>query len=289
MRDADGDHQLLIGEVARRVGVSPGLLRAWERRYGVLRPVRTPAGYRLYSREDEERVRAMVEMVNAGVAPNQAAQAVQSSRSDRLALTTDRAPDAERESLADVLERFDEAAAQAAFDRLLAEYSLPTLLTGVLLPYLSDLGSRWARGDISVSQEHFASNLIRARLLGLARGWDAGRGRRAVLACPEGERHDIGLIAFGLALRAQGWRITFLGPDTPADSLVNATAELRPEVLVLAVSTPEPLAGIEPGVAAPGVRLAIGGSGASPEHVERLGAVLLDDDPFQAAEQLAAA
>ena len=272
--------------MARRVGVSPGLLRAWERRYGVLEPVRTAAGYRLYSHEDEERVRAMVQMVHAGVSPHQAARALRSPP-EPSASATDRTPDAERDALAEALERFDEGAAQATFDRLLSAYSLPTLLTGVLLPYLRDLGERWSRGEITVSQEHFASNLIRARLLGLARGWDTGRGQRAVLACPAGERHDIGLIAFGLALRAQGWRITYLGPDTPVESLGEATARLQPDALVVAATAPERLTAVTPSVAPPGVRLAIGGPGAIPSHVERLDALLLDDDPFHAAEQLA--
>ena len=285
----DGDYQLLIGEVARRAGISPGLLRAWERRYGVLRPVRSAAGYRLYSREDAERVRAMADMVAAGVAPHQAAQALRSPPAEPAAASTDRAPGGERAGLAAALERYDEASAQTTFDRLLSTYSIAAILTGVVLPYLHDLGERWSRGEVTVSQEHFASNLIRARLLGLARGWDAGGGSRAVLACPAEERHDIGLIAFGLALRAQGWRITYLGPDTPVESLADATARLRPEALVLAASTPERLAAIPASVAAPGVRLAVGGPGATPDHVERLHALLLDRDPFRAAAQLAAA
>ena len=288
MADADTDPRLLIGEVARRVGVSPGLLRAWERRYGFLQPARTPTGHRLYSHEDEQRVRAMVQMVNTGVSPNQAARALPAPRINSGAHTSSRSPDAERDALAEVLDRFDETAGQAVFDRLMSEYALPTLLTNVVLPYLHELGSRWARGEVTVSQEHFASNLIRARLLGLARGWDAGGGKRALLACPAGERHDIGLIAFGLALRAQGWRITYVGSDTPTESLTHSTAQLGPDALVLAVSDAERLAQIPAGLAPPGVRIAIGGPGASSGEADRLHAILLASDPFQAAVQLAA-
>ena len=84
------------------------------------------------------------------------------------------------------LEQLDDAAAHAAFDRLLADYSTRAVLAGVVLPLLHELGAGWERGEISVAQEHFASNLLRGRLLGLARGWDRGSGRRAVLACPAG-------------------------------------------------------------------------------------------------------
>ena len=72
-----------------------------------------------------------------------------------------------------------------------------------------------AGGDASIAQEHFASALLRGRLLGLARGWGTGSGPLGLLACFPGDQHDLGLLCFGLALRGQGWRITFLGPDTP--------------------------------------------------------------------------
>jgi methanogenic corrinoid protein MtbC1 len=89
-------------------------------------------------------------------------------------------------------------------------------------------------GEVSIAQEHFASNVLRGRLLGLARGWDRGAGPRAVLACPPDERHDLGLLIFGLALREHGWRITFLGADTPSNTLVETVQRIGPEALVLA-------------------------------------------------------
>ena len=113
---------------------------------------------------------------------------------------------------------FDEAP-RKALDSVLAEFSTETVLTDLVLPYLHELGERWASGEASVGQEHFASQLIRGRLLGLARGWDRGAGPRALLACAPGEQHDLGLIAFGVALRARGWRITYLGQDTPLETL----------------------------------------------------------------------
>ena len=94
-----------------------------------------------------------------------------------------------------------------------------SLLRDLLIPYLHDLGERWEAGTASVAQEHFASNFLRGRLLGLARGWGQGGGPLAILACAPSELHDLPLIAFGLALRAHGWRIAFLGPDTPLGTL----------------------------------------------------------------------
>ena len=87
--------------------------------------------------------------------------------------------------------RFDEPRAQAVLDGLLAVATVDSLLTEVVLPYLHELGERWERGEASIAQEHFASAVLRGRLLGLARGWGRGLGPLALLACLPGEQHDL--------------------------------------------------------------------------------------------------
>ena len=138
--------------------------------------------------------------------------------------------------LREAIQRLDDAASHTAFDRLLADFSLDAVLDGAVLPLLRELGEGWERGEVSIAQEHFASHLIRGRLLGLARGWDRGSGPRAVLACPPEERHDLGLLIFGLALREHGWRITFLGGDTPVETLADTVERLVPEAVVLSAT-----------------------------------------------------
>ena len=219
-----------IGELSRRSGVSPDLLRAWERRYSLLRPSRSPGGLRLYSEDDLLRVGAMQEQLAAGLAAAEAA-AVAAGRGGVVRSQSDTTH--ARDELAAALLAFDETRAHAAFDALVAALSLDTLVGDVVVPYLHDLGDRWERGEISVAQEHFASALLRGRLLGLARGWGQGLGPTALLACAPGEQHDLGLIAFGLALRARGWRIVYLGPDTPLESLAGAARSSRPDRIVV--------------------------------------------------------
>ena len=97
------------------------------------------------------------------------------------------APVVDAEELEAALDRFDEAGAQQALDRLLATLTLDVVLRDVLMPYLHELGERWERGEASVAQEHFASNLVRGRLMALARSWDRGPGHGGLLACAEGE------------------------------------------------------------------------------------------------------
>ena len=264
--------QLRIGELARRTGVATELLRAWERRYGLLSPTRTEAGYRLYSAADVSRVRRMRELLATGLSAKKPGGCVGRAGDGR-----DTNPDSESEELWEAIERLDDTAMHTAFDRLLAEYSLDSVLEGVVLPLLRELGDGWARGDVSIAQEHFASNVLRGRLLGLARGWDRGSGPRAVLACPPGERHDLGLLIFGLALREHGWRITFLGADTPSDTLVETVQRIRPEALVLAVADRARLESVAEAVAvlAGATTVWLGGAGAA----RVVGARFLDRRP----------
>jgi DNA-binding transcriptional MerR regulator len=276
--------QLRIGELARRTGVATELLRAWERRYGLLAPVRTDSGYRLYSAEDVVRVGRMRQLLAAGLSAAEAARQVLAEPA--ASVQDELGPAATASELRRALEALDDAAAHAAFDRLLADYSERAVLAGIVLPLLHELGAGWERGEISVAQEHFASNLLRGRLLGLARGWDRGSGPRAVLACPPGERHDLGLVIFGLALREHGWRITFLGADTPPDTLVETVRRLAPEALVFAVADPARLGGVAETVAAlDGVATTVWIGGAGAEQLD--GVERLEGSPLEAAAQVA--
>jgi len=279
----DETAQLRIGELARRTGVATELLRAWERRYGLLAPMRTASGYRLYSGEDVVRVGRMRQLLAAGLS---AAEAARQTLAEPPVPARDEPAPAAASQLRRALEALDDAAAHAAFDRLLADYSEQAVLAGIVLPLLHDLGAGWERGEISIAQEHFASNLLRGRLLGLARGWDRGSGRRAVLACPPGERHDLGLVIFGLALREHGWRITFLGADTPPGTLVETIRRLEPEALVFAVADPGRLDGVAETVAAldgAPTTIWVGGAGAGKLD----GVRLLEGSPLEAAAQVA--
>ena len=274
--------ELRIGELSRRSGVSPELLRAWERRYGLLQPTRSPGGLRLYSPDDLARVQAMRQHLAGGFAAAEAAALATTSHSgEEIAFP------AAKDELAAALASFDDGDAHAVFDALLARLSLDTLLRDVIVPYLHELGERWERGDISIAQEHFASTLLRGRLLGLARGWGRGIGPVAVLACAPGEQHDLGLLAFGLALRARGWRIVYLGADTPITSVADAARSCSPAVVVVSAVDARVFRrhAQELQQLARDTRLCLGGPGAAKA---RLDAELLrlTGDPVDEAEQL---
>ena len=302
MSTPEGSPLVRIGELSRRLGVSDHALRAWESRYGLLQPVRSAGGFRLYSEADALRVRRMQAHLAHGLSAAEAARSVLAE--DALpaadgvagsgpgqAAQPDHAPSTVSElsgALRRALDAFDEPAAQAVLDRLVSDLSLTTVLRDVVLPYLTELGQRWERGTASVAQEHFASNVIRGRLAGLARGWGNGHGPRAVLACPPGDFHDLALMAFGIVLNRNGWRIDYLGMSTPVEELTQTVAARHPDLVVLAATLPENLEPVRAQLTdlARHAPLVLGGAGATPEMAAAVGARLLTGDPVSAAENV---
>jgi MerR family transcriptional regulator, light-induced transcriptional regulator len=277
-----GGHR--IGEFARRVGVTPELLRAWEQRYGLLRPVRTPGGFRLYGEEDAERVARMRRGLDEGLSAAEAA---------RVALETERPADHlmedARARLAAAIASYDEAAVQTVLDDGLAAFGLESFVRDLILPTLGAIGRGWEEGNVEISQEHFASNLIRGRLLSLGRLWGRGSGPLALLACAPGEQHDISLLAFGLILRSYGWRILFLGANTPLFT-VQETARTTGAAVIVLVTFDTDLIQTEGTALRRLARIAplfLGGPGASLGLTGHLRIRRLDGDLVEAARQVA--
>ena len=225
--------ELRIGEFARRVGVTPELLRAWESRYGLTRPVRSPGGFRLYTAADAARVERMRRGLDQGLSAAEAARAALEDERPSEGMLEDLAA-----RLSTAVSRYDEAALHSVLDESLAAFGLDETLRHVVLPTLKEVGDGWKGGEIEISQEHFGSNLIRGRLLALARFWGRGTGPLALLACAPGEMHDITLLAFALVLRSHSWRILFLGADTPIATLARAAETTGPALVVVSSFDP---------------------------------------------------
>ncbi len=314
-----------IGELSRRVGVRPETLRAWERRYALMDPDRSSSGYRLYSAADESRVRAMTALLEEGLSAAEAAklareapkvagdsgpgatEAGRAAQATGAALAVPLAPavagvgtsvpapvdppvmSEAREQIFLALAGFDEDEANAILDGVLARFSLDTALTGLVLPLLSEIGERWMQKSLTIAQEHFCTEILRGRLLAIARGWGGGGGPLALLACAPNERHDLGLIAFGLSLRQSGWRIAFLGPDVPIATVADAAERLDPEAVVVAAIEPARFEESRSSLRAIADRhaLLVAGAGANTEVARSLGGAYLAGDPVEAARWVA--
>lgn len=274
-----------IGEFSRRVGLTPELLRAWESRYGLFEPARSAGGFRIYGEEDAERAVRMRQALADGLSAAEAASVALSATVPAGRQLIERA----QSRLLHAIRCFDEGGVQAALDDALGAFGIELFVREVVLPTLTTIGGEWRAGRIDVGQEHFASHLVRGRLLSLARLWGRGSGPLALLACVPGEQHDISLIAFGLVLRSYGWRILFLGADTPVLTL-EATARATSPSAVVIVSFDAPLmASVAPALRRLGreAPLFLAGPGADAGLAAALRLERLDGDLIDAARRIA--
>jgi MerR family transcriptional regulator, light-induced transcriptional regulator len=284
-----------IGQLASRTGVDRERLRKWEARYALLEPTRSQGGFRVYSLEDERRVRLMQRHLARGYAASEAAQlAIEGLVAPAPARLTDRLSTAvvQRATrlLRHAMHEYDEAAAQRALDDLFMAFTMDAVLRDAILPFLREAGAAWEKGEARPGQEHFASTIIQARLLSMTKGWGSGTGPRALLACPSGEQHTLGLVAFGIALSRRGWRITYLGADTPSESIAHAADRVAPRLVILSSIRPRCYTAAALGLAeiAKRHRLVLAGAGATKAAAAEVGAERTLSDPVTAAAEIAA-
>lgn len=238
-----------VKHAAALTGISADTLRMWERRYGVVAPVRSQGGYRLYDDAAIARLTAMHALVAAGWAPREAAAQVVSGTTlgppqlhldesgSVLGDTVDAGgsgPDSDL--LVRLALEFDAESLRRSLDEVFAGHDVLELVDSWLMPALRRLGQAWQLGEVSVAAEHFVTAGVHRRL---AVALDAVPTRsgapRVLLGLGRGSRHELGLLAFAVLLRRAGLDATYLGCDLPSDSWVVAVTTLDPELVVLGV------------------------------------------------------
>ena len=253
-----------VKRAAALTGISADTLRMWERRYGVVRPVRTEGGYRLYDDAAIARLTAMHALVEAGWAPREAAAQVASGttlgpigeHSDHEASPGGRDPQPEPGAVdPDLLVRlaleFDTESLREGLDEVFGRRDLAELVDSWLMPALRRLGDAWQRGQVSVAAEHFVSAGVSRRLASALDAIAAPEGApRVLLGLGRGSRHELGLLAFAVLLRRAGLDATYLGCDVPPDSWVVAVKTSSPVAVVLGVHTDSDVPAVRDAVAA---------------------------------------
>jgi MerR family transcriptional regulator, light-induced transcriptional regulator len=268
-----------ISVAAELAGVSEGLLRAWERRFGLVKPRRTSGGYRAYSQRDIELVKRMKQLTEEGLSIGEAAKLAPSIR--RALEASGEVPPpvveplaSDQAALAGLLaaalaaaERVDQPGVEAAIDAALARVAPLAAWDAVLRPLEVEVGDRWHAGKLTSTQEHVVSNVVRARLLGLLHAAPSQVRRHVVCACFPEEQHELGLLQVALRFRHAGDRVTFVGARAQAPQLGQLVRLVKADLVALS-------AVIDPGAAAfraalgevtaalPDVRVIIGGAAA---------------------------
>jgi MerR family transcriptional regulator, light-induced transcriptional regulator len=229
-----------IKTVSLATGIPSTTLRAWERRYHLITPMRTRSGYRVYSDRDIAMLARVKALVDEGL---KISEAIEIARARALGDVALHLPDEEtgriRAELLDALMALDLPSAAGVWRRLVG-VGPAAQIDQILLPLMVEVGDRWEDNDCSVGQEHFCSAFVREKLVGLLAmdesRHEANAGRPVALcAGAPGELHEFGLMAAAAHLGLRGWRLLYLGADLPVDEIARIAGQVSPRLLVSSV------------------------------------------------------
>lgn len=234
-----------VKAVVQETGLSADTLRAWERRYGVPQPGRTPGGQRVYSQQDVDLLKWLSEQLRVGVTISRAidrwrALSEAERRSIELAPTVE--PSQPQPTAADLREQwigaclaFDEALSDSILLHAFNTFPDDVVCQQILGEGVRKIGELWFARSATVPQEHFATEIATRQVERLISSAPAPwRNQRLLVGCPQGETHAFGPLLLRLFLRWRGWDVVFLGADTPSDPLLAAIAQVRPALVILA-------------------------------------------------------
>lgn len=236
--------------VTHETGLSPATLRAWERRYGLLKPQRSPGGHRLYSAQDIEMLKWLVRRQAEGLSISHAVEmwrGLKEHSPEQLQEIYTLFPDngtgnvmleAQRSHWIAACLVFDENTAEQALAQAFAIATPEVVCTEILQKGLAEIGGRWYTGSVSVQQEHFASALAMRRINSLfAAAAMPTRPGRILAACPPGEQHDFALLMLAFLLRRRGWDVVYLGANVPLSRLDATIRMISPRLILSVVQT----------------------------------------------------
>lgn len=218
-----------ISQVSELLGIPTVTIRAWEQRYGVVTPVRTESGYRLFTEPNIADLRWLKKQTEeGGLTISQAASLLKQRRSEQTVVVEEEKGDAApqdihaktMEHLYKALCEFRTEQARAMLDLGFSMFGYDTMIEKLLVPLMKLTGDEWERGNITVAQEHYITQFVSQRCFSFFQLFPIDSRLPKVLAfCPSGEQHQVGLLLFSLFLRHKGVDVLYLGPDTPDDGL----------------------------------------------------------------------
>ncbi len=249
-----------MGTLCRMTGLKPELLRAWQRRYGLLEPERTEGGHRLYTADDLRLALHLRDLVGAGrsigelarrgratllaEAGGDEAEQTEPEEATPIVPTTSHEPvdiEALRREVVQGAVRIDATRLRDALDRATASMSREEFVAQVVKPCSQEIGDLWASGGCSVAGEHLASAMIRQRLTDALRRASPPEGaaaQEAIVACAPDDFHENGALVVAARLAAQGWRVVWLGAATPIADLDQSCRLRRPHAVYVSCTLP---------------------------------------------------
>ena len=238
---------LPIRTVSILTGVNAITLRAWERRYGLVIPQRTPKGHRLYTQQDVERIKRIIELLDQGISVGHVKPLLDRVPGVATATPATDAGDTwkdHQDSMLSAIEGFDEQALDRNYNDALSLYPLDIVNQRLTTPLLRLLGERWKKRDTGIAEEHFFSLYLRNKLGARIHHMNQrGNGPLLLLACLPGDLHETGLLFFALAAVDAGYRALILGANTPLQQ-IPGVLDKRPCAAVVLSGSSKPARGV---------------------------------------------
>ncbi|MEK0446411.1 MAG: hypothetical protein RLZZ399_1732 [Verrucomicrobiota bacterium] len=239
-----------IRTVAERVGLTPHVLRAWERRYQILEPNRSKGGHRIYSEADIQRLSLIATAVRGG----RPIRSVAKMPEEELRQILLESPEAEtpplspilkqatsyRESILEAISQLHTRTLYDILDKAKVGLGWQGLLQLVIAPAAAEIGERWRNGFLSTAHEHLFSSAIKVFLGNMTRQYATSRSApRLVIATPPGQLHELGALIATASAASVGWETAYLGTCLPASDIVGATVQFGAKALALSMVYPE--------------------------------------------------
>jgi DNA-binding transcriptional MerR regulator/methylmalonyl-CoA mutase cobalamin-binding subunit len=226
-----------IRTVSSLTGVNSITLRAWERRYGLIKPVRTPKGHRLYTQNDIDLIQQVLELLDKGISIGQVKDYLKGSTQEKPSSDKTDPWSAYQRRMLNAIVRFDVNSLDSTYNDALSLYPVEMVTKHLILPLLKTLGTRWESAEGSVAEEHFFGAYLRNKLGARFHHHPTpAHGPTIVAACMPGEQHEIGLMLFCLAALTHGYRIIYLGADTPLDEIAIPVERSESQAVLLSGS-----------------------------------------------------
>ncbi len=236
MPTTDGE-RIPIRTISALTGVNAITLRAWERRYGFIRPLRTAKGHRLYTHAHVEQIRRVLALVKRGVPMSQVRELIDAEPEAHIASEV-AAPFRDYfDRMSAAITRLDEPELDKIYDEALSVHSIDNITRHLILPLLVHFGERWRNIAGGIAEEHFLATYLRSKLgARLLHRMRYATGPRLLAACAPGEQHEIGLLLFALESQDAGLRTVVLGADTPFEEVAVAQQNSATDAVVISSS-----------------------------------------------------
>ena len=213
--------QYPIRTISELTGVATTTLRAWERRYGLLKPDRTAKGHRIYSSQDIELIKEIVRLLKNN---HTISEAILITRNPGLNAGMEADSDAHwsnyQQRILKAIESFNEQKLDKVYNEALSIYPVDMVTGQVIIPVLNTLGANWQSRETGIAEEHFFSAFLRNKLgARLHHESQRSRGRKILVSCLPGEYHELGILLFCIAAMGHGYQILYLGTDLPPSQL----------------------------------------------------------------------